>query len=99
MAKSTSGYIVGDRLTIADISNWSWIASHRWAGLSLDDTPHLKAWFDRVLARPGIEKGRHVPSRHSALDNVSDEDLEKRAATGRAWVQQGMADDAAKLKK
>ncbi|CAK7205062.1 Glutathione S-transferase 2 [Sporothrix eucalyptigena] len=99
LAKSTSGYLVGDRLTIADISCWPWIASHRWAGLSLDDTPHLKAWFDKVLARPGIEKGRHVPKRHSALDPVSEEDLAKRAAVGRAWVQKGMADDAEKLKK
>lgn len=70
-----------------------------WAGLSLEDTPHLKAWFDKILARPGIEKGRHVPSRHSALDPATEADLEKRAAIGRTWVQKGMAEDAEKLKK
>ncbi|CAK7263572.1 Glutathione S-transferase 2 [Sporothrix epigloea] len=99
LSKSTSGFLVGDRLTIADISCWPWIASHRWAGLSLDDTPHLQAWFNKILARPGIEKGRHVPSHHGALDPATDEELEKRAAASRAWVQKGMADDAQKLKK
>ncbi|ERT02176.1 hypothetical protein HMPREF1624_00474 [Sporothrix schenckii ATCC 58251] len=99
LAKSTSGFLVGDRLTIADIATWPWIASHRWAGQTLDDTPHLKAWFDKILARPGVEKGRHIPSRHTALDNLSVADIEKRAASARAWVQQGMADDAKKLKK
>ncbi len=27
LAKSTSGFIVGDRLTIADISSWGWVAA------------------------------------------------------------------------
>ena len=35
LAKSTSGFLVGDRLTIADISCWPWIASHRMFPLSL----------------------------------------------------------------
>jgi len=51
-----------------------------------------------MLARPGIEKGRHVPSRHTAFDlaKLSDEDLEKHSASTRAWVQKGMSDDAKK---
>jgi len=28
LAKSTSGFLVGDRLTIADISCWGWVNSH-----------------------------------------------------------------------
>jgi glutathione S-transferase len=28
LAKSTSGFLVGDRVTIADISAWGWVASH-----------------------------------------------------------------------
>lgn len=28
LAKSPSGFLVGDRVTIADISCWGWVASH-----------------------------------------------------------------------
>jgi glutathione S-transferase len=28
LEKSKSGYLVGDRCTIADISCWGWVASH-----------------------------------------------------------------------
>lgn len=27
LAKSTSGFLVGDRVTIADISSWGWVSS------------------------------------------------------------------------
>jgi len=29
LEKSTSGFLVGDRLSIADIASWGWVASHR----------------------------------------------------------------------
>ncbi|KAK3370112.1 glutathione S-transferase [Podospora didyma] len=98
LSKSESGYLVGDRCTIADISCWGWVASHHWAGVSLDEFPSLNSWLFRMVSRPGIEKGRHVPSRHGALDmkNLSEEDLEKAAVSSRAWVQQTMADIAKK---
>lgn len=28
LAKSSSGFVVGDRLTIADVAAWGWVASH-----------------------------------------------------------------------
>jgi len=31
------------------------------AGVDIDEFPALKAWDERMLARPGVEKGRHVP--------------------------------------
>lgn len=116
----TNAYLVGDKITIADLSSWGWVAGHRkssliphalaeramltrdsakdWAGINIDDFPHLKAWLERVLARPASEKGRHVPSRHTALEqkNLSQEELDKKAEQARAWVQQGMAADAKK---
>lgn len=58
--------------------------------------PHLKAWFDKLLERPAFETGRHVPTRHTALDPMTEEELEKKALAGRAWVMMGMAKDANK---
>jgi glutathione S-transferase len=66
--------------------------------VSLDDFPHLNAWLDRVLARPGVERGRHVPKKHTALENrhKTEEEMDKEAEKTRAWVQQSMAADAKK---
>ncbi|KAH8888844.1 glutathione S-transferase [Thozetella sp. PMI_491] len=96
LAKSTSGFLVGDRLTIADISAWGWVAAHHWAGLSLAELPHLDAWLDKLLVRPGFERGRNIPDRHTAFDQrkLTEEELEKAAQASRAWVQKGMAEDA-----
>jgi glutathione S-transferase len=69
-----------------------------WAGVSLDDFPHLDKWLNKLLERPGFEKGRHVPKRHTALDNkkFTDEELDKQAESSRAWVQSGMKAEAQK---
>ncbi|MCJ1454762.1 hypothetical protein MMC28_005115 [Mycoblastus sanguinarius] len=61
---SESGYLVGDRCTIADIAHWGWVAAAGWAGVDIEEFPHLKKWEERMLAREGVERGRHVPSPH-----------------------------------
>ncbi|GAB1314852.1 Glutathione S-transferase 2 [Madurella fahalii] len=98
LSKSTSGYLVGEKCTIADLACWGWVAASNWAGVSLDDFPHLNAWIDRILARPASEKGRHVPKRHTSLDHrhKTEEEMDKAAEQTRAWVQQGMAEEAKK---
>ncbi|KAK2814473.1 hypothetical protein FQN49_008175 [Arthroderma sp. PD_2] len=67
LSQSKSGYLVGDRITIADIAHWGWIAVAGWAGVEIDDFPHLKAWREKLLQREGVEKGRHVPKPHKLL--------------------------------
>jgi glutathione S-transferase len=37
-------------------------------GVPLDEFPHLEKWMFKLLKRPGFEKGRHVPQRHTAFD-------------------------------
>ncbi|KAK4157506.1 glutathione S-transferase [Chaetomidium leptoderma] len=98
LSKSKSGYLVGDRCTIADLACWGWAAAANWAGVPLDGFPHVNAWIDKILARPGSEKGRHVPKPHTSLNNrhKTEEEMDKAAAATRAWVQQGMKEDAKK---
>ena len=52
-----------------------------WAGIDIDEFPHLKKWDERMLARPGVEKGRHVPSPHR-IKEMSKEEMEKQAQEG-----------------
>lgn len=50
-----------DAYSIADIACWSWINYHAWAGLSLEPYAALGAWFERVGARPAVQRGIRVP--------------------------------------
>jgi len=41
-----------------------------------------------MLARPGVEKGRHVPEPHKMKELSKDVELQKKAAEGaKAWIQ------------
>ncbi|KAG9239922.1 putative disulfide bond reductase yfcG [Calycina marina] len=97
LEKSTSGYLVGDRCTIADIAHWGWVAAAGWAGVDIEDFPALKAWEEMMLKRPGVEKGRQVPDPHTMRELSKDSDAAKKAAEEtKKWVQEGMAADTKK---
>lgn len=92
---SKSGFLVGDHISLADISLWGWVAAAGWAGVDIEEFPRLKEWEERLAAREGVERGRHVPSRHTVKDVLKDKEAaERQAAEARAWIQQGMKADA-----
>ena len=53
-------YLAGD-YSIADIAHWSWVRIHNWAGVEVDDLPHLRRWIDTLAARPACQRGVVVP--------------------------------------
>ena len=53
-------YLAGD-YSIADIAHWSWVRIHNWAGVEVDDLPHLRRWIDTLAARPACQRGIVVP--------------------------------------
>jgi glutathione S-transferase len=55
-----SEYLAGD-YSIADIATWPWVRIHDWAGVSVDDMPHLQRWVAAVAERPAVSKGVDVP--------------------------------------
>lgn len=92
-----SPYLVGDKCTIADIAHWGWVSAAGWAGVNVDDFPALKAWEERMWARPALKKGANVPDPYKLKELLQDkEKMERYAAESRQWVQQGMKEDAAK---
>lgn len=52
----TEGYLVGDRLTLADISVASPFANFRHTRTSIESYPRTKAYVDRILARPSLSQ-------------------------------------------
>lgn len=100
LATSTSGYLVGDRCTIADIAHWGWVTAAGWAGVDIEEFPALKAWEEKMLQRPGVEKGRHVPTPHTIKEVLKDKEAtDRHAKQASEWIQRVQKEDAAKSSK
>jgi len=56
----SSPWIGGKSYSIADIAIFPWLRSWQNQGIDWADYPALKAWFDRVDARPGVKRGVQV---------------------------------------
>jgi GST-like protein len=50
-----------DDYSIADMACWPWVSRYEWQGIDLADFPNVRAWYQRLLARPAVQKGYHVP--------------------------------------
>jgi GST-like protein len=57
-------YLAGGDYTIADIATFPWTARHGWQGIELGEFPHVKRWYDTLVARPAVKRG---------MDTVYDE--------------------------
>lgn len=55
-------YLV-DEYTIADMALWPWISRFEWQGIDLAEFPNVRAWYQRVAARPAVQTGYHVPNK------------------------------------
>jgi GST-like protein len=53
-------YLAGE-YGIADIANWSWVKTHRWARIPVDGLDHLERWIDAIAARPAVQRGIELP--------------------------------------
>jgi len=55
-----ASYLAGD-YSIADMATYPWVARHEWQGVSLDEHPNVKRWFEAIGARPAVQRGMAVP--------------------------------------
>ncbi len=62
-------YLVDD-YSIADIAHWTWVRIHYWAGVEIDDLPHLKRWVDLLEARPACQRGVLIPERFAPEETI-----------------------------
>lgn len=53
---STHEYLAGD-YSIADMATFPWLRYHENQGQKLEDYPHLKRWYDKLEARPAVQRG------------------------------------------
>jgi GST-like protein len=64
-------YVAGD-YSIADMACWPWIVPYERQGMTLEDFPNLKRWFEAIGERPAIkaayEKGRRLNEAATVTD-------------------------------
>ncbi|MXN51432.1 glutathione S-transferase family protein [Shinella sp. AETb1-6] len=68
-------YLAGD-YSIADMACVGWVRSYEKQGQDLNDFPHLKRWFETVMARPAVERGIAVGQEERARQANLAEDKE-----------------------
>lgn len=58
--------------SIADIASYPWIVPHAQQGITLDEFPDLKRWFDTVGARPAVKRAYELATRINTAPTVTD---------------------------
>jgi len=69
-------YLAGD-LSIADIATWPGVRSFRWAGLDIENLPHLQRWLDVLSERPAFQNGIEVPYKTDRSKMTAEQTQEK----------------------
>ncbi|MEO8874707.1 MAG: glutathione S-transferase N-terminal domain-containing protein [Polyangiaceae bacterium] len=69
-------YLCGG-FSIADIANWSWVRSYKWARIDVAGLDNLLRWDALMAARPGCLRGVEVPPSLTA---------EQTAAAGQTMI-------------
>jgi GSH-dependent disulfide-bond oxidoreductase len=64
-------FLAGKNYSIADMASVGWTRGYERMGQDLADFPHLKRWFDQLLARPAVKKGLAVSA--EARSNLADD--------------------------
>lgn len=97
LQSSKSGFIVGDHISIADITTIGWVIWAAWAGVDIDEFPTLKKWEEMMSQRPGVKKGCDVPKPLNIKERMKDKKaLEEYAQMASKWIVQGMEADKKK---
>ena len=66
-------WIAADQYTIADMAIYPWARAYSWAKVSIDGLPNLQAWFDRIDARPAVQRALTIPKAQPAFWGQADE--------------------------
>ncbi len=53
-------YVAGE-YSIADMALFPWARAFPWARVDASGLPHLAAWFERIDARPAVQKALTIP--------------------------------------
>ncbi|KAF3917226.1 Glutathione-S-transferase [Dactylellina cionopaga] len=92
-----SAFLVGDHISIADITTFGWAASAEWAGVEMGEFPAVQKWLKNIEKIEEVEAGRNVPEPSALRKLMGDkEKMDAYAAKSSGWIMKGMQADAKK---
>jgi len=95
--KQNGDWLVGDKMTIADIANFGWVNMAFWAGVEIEEFPLLNAWADRINAREAVKRGLDVPTKFTFKEDYKDKaKAEAQAKKGSELIAKSQQEDAEK---
>jgi glutathione S-transferase len=96
LAKSKSGFLVGDHISNADITTIGWVIWAGWAGINIDEFPNVKKWEETLSSRPGVKKGSNVPKTLKIKERLAQDpkSMDGYAKKASQWIMQGMQQDS-----
>ncbi|KAL8956260.1 MAG: hypothetical protein Q9193_006171 [Seirophora villosa] len=90
-------WIVGDRMTIADIANFSWVNCAAWAGVDVTQFKNLSHWVDRINERAAVKRGLDVPEPFIMKEKLKTKEGEEEYAKHHSqWIMKGQEADQQK---
>ncbi|KAL8676526.1 MAG: hypothetical protein Q9186_006957 [Xanthomendoza sp. 1 TL-2023] len=96
-ASNDGPWIVGGRMTIADIANFSWVNWAEWAGIDVRQFRLLSQWLDRINERPAVKRGLDVPEPFTMKEKLKSKEGEEEYAKHHSrWVMKGQEADQKK---
>jgi len=66
--------------SIADMASIGWTRSYEGQGQDLNEFPHLKRWFETMMARPAVQRGVEIGKEHRR--NIADDEEAKKVLFG-----------------
>ena len=76
-ALKDTDYLVGNKYTIADVANFSWVNVSLFAGIDTAQWPNLHKWWARINARPAVQAGLNIPKPPMLTNDVVSKKLKE----------------------
>jgi GST-like protein len=76
-------YTAGKEYSISDIACFPWLRGAENRGVSIDEYPSVKRWFDEINARPAVQRGLKVLADVQAANQAPHDDKSWEILFGR----------------
>lgn len=53
----SGAYVAGADYSIADMSIFPWVRTHKAQRIDLGQFPHIERWYDALFERPAVKRG------------------------------------------
>ena len=68
--KENGDWLVGDKYSIADIINYTWVSFASMIGVDIKEFPALEKWCERIAAREAVKRGMSTPPRPAPKESA-----------------------------